>query len=135
MNSEIGELWRVAVDRYEQNTGTKIKLFPPATSVDDILDTVKGKEKSFRFHRHNASGFDEFRTLLAKAMQRIDKVSKVVAQPVSQVSVLSRVVTSKIIVDDIVEKAMPCAAVIFIGWSFLISVCHLTSLLDHSNSP
>lgn len=84
--TDMEEAWRAAVQRYEQNTLKKITILPSATSVDDIMNTVKGQQTLFSNHRHDKSKFDKLRTLLTKVMNRIDLVCDLVAQPSVNVS-------------------------------------------------
>lgn len=85
-NVDISELWLAAVDRYEQNTKTKLNSLPAVTSVDDILNALEGKGNGFKTHRNDSSVLDRSRKVLAKIMRRIDTVSELAAQPSVNVS-------------------------------------------------
>ncbi|EED17209.1 tankyrase, putative [Talaromyces stipitatus ATCC 10500] len=90
--SDINVIWQAAIDRYEQNSMTKVD-FLSATSVDDIVNALQDKGTVFRNFRHSGSKFDKFRTLVTNIMNRIN----IASPPSAAIFVAIRYVMSAVV--------------------------------------
>jgi hypothetical protein len=84
-NTDIGAVWKAALDRFEKITMVKIESLAGAANVDDILNEIHERETTFKDYRHDGSKLDKFRTLVSKSLDRIDKVGNMVALATSTV--------------------------------------------------
>ena len=82
---DIGVIWREAVSSYEKTTMVKIESLARASNVDEILNDVRERETKFKCYRHDGSKLDNFRTLVSKSLNPIDKVGNMVALAASTV--------------------------------------------------
>ncbi|KAM5349322.1 hypothetical protein ACJ41O_005827 [Fusarium nematophilum] len=78
--SDVGLIWKSAVDRYEAITGVQIQQLAQANSVAQILEDIDDKEARFKIHRHDGTKLDKFRTLVSQSLSPIQSVSDIVAQ-------------------------------------------------------
>lgn len=83
--TDIGTIWKEAIDRYEEITMVKIQSLARAKDVDEILNDVREKETKFKSYRHDDSKLDKFRTLVSKSLSPIEKVGDVIASAASTV--------------------------------------------------
>ena len=86
MESDVEEILRTAICRYETTTGTKLESLAKANTLDDVQNEIRNREALFKSHRHDGSKTDKFRTLVSKSLKPIEKVSEIVAQASSNVS-------------------------------------------------
>ena len=82
---DVGAIWRVAMDRYEEITMVKIESLAGASNVDEILNDIRERETKFKVYRHDGSKVDEFRTLVSKSLNPIEKLGDMVALAASTV--------------------------------------------------
>jgi len=82
---DVGAIWRVAMDRYEELTMVKIESLAGASNVDEILSDIHERGTKFKGYRHDGSKLDKFRTLVSKSLNPIDKVGNMVALAASTV--------------------------------------------------
>lgn len=78
--TDVGAIWKAAIDRYEEITMVKIKTLTGANNVDEILDETQD--------RHDGSISDKFRSLVGKSLGPIEKLSSIVASAASTVETL-----------------------------------------------
>ncbi len=83
--TDIGAIWRAAIDRYEAITMVKIETLDGANNVDEILDEIHERGTKFKAYRHDGSKSDKFRSLLSKSLDPIEKLSSIVASAASTV--------------------------------------------------
>lgn len=84
--SDIEEIWRTAICRYETTTGTRFECLAKANTLDDVQNEIRNREALFKSHRHDGSKTDKFRTLVSQSLKPIEKVSEIAAQASSNVS-------------------------------------------------
>lgn len=84
--TDVGAVWRAAVDRYMDITQVDLSLIGPVNNLEDVLGEINKREQLFKRARHDGSKTDKFRSLVSRSLKSIDKVSEVVAQGVSNVS-------------------------------------------------
>ncbi len=77
--TDIGVIWKAAIDRYEEITMVKIKSLVEDNKVDDILVNIHERETMFKDYRHDGSKLDKFRSLVGKSLSPIEKLSNVVS--------------------------------------------------------
>lgn len=82
---DVGAIWKVAMDRYEEITTVKIESLTGASNVDEILKDIRERETKFKGFRHDGSKLDKFRTLVSKSLNPIDTVGNMVALAASTV--------------------------------------------------
>ena len=70
---DVGAIWRVAMDRYEEITTVKIESLTGVRNVDEILKDIREREREFKDYRHDGSKLDKFRTLVSMSLNPIDK--------------------------------------------------------------
>jgi len=78
-SSDVGDIWKEAIDRWEKDTETKLEDLKEASNTDDVLAILQEREEKFKARRHNGSKTDKLRTLMSKALDPIDKIGNVVA--------------------------------------------------------
>ena len=83
--TDVGAIWKAAIDRYEKVTMVKIETLARANNVDEILDEIHGREVKFKGYRHDGSKSDKFRSLVSKSLGPIEKLSNIVALAASTV--------------------------------------------------
>ena len=83
--TDIGALWKGAIDQYEVVTGVKIESLSKANNVDEILCQIQGNMASFKGHRHDGSRLDRFRSLVGRSLDSVEQLSKIVASAASSV--------------------------------------------------
>jgi ankyrin repeat domain-containing protein 50 len=79
VTTDVGALWKAAIDRYEEITTIKIKSLAGANNVDEILDEIRGRDAKFKGQRHDGSKSDKFRSLVSKSLGPIETLSNIVA--------------------------------------------------------
>lgn len=97
--TDIGEIWKEAIDSYQQITKVKIESLTPAGNVDEVLSATRESEIKFKGYRHDGTKLDKFRTLVSKSLGPIEKVGSIVASSASAVREPSH--ASSLINDDI----------------------------------
>ena len=83
--TDLGTIWKVAMDRYEEITMVKIQSLAGANNVDEILNDIHERETKFKGYRHDGSKLDKFRMLVSKSLNPIEKLSDMVASAASTV--------------------------------------------------
>ena len=83
--TDVGEIWKAAIVRYEKMTTVKIESLVVVDNVDGILDEIRGRETKFKGYRHDGSKLDKFRSLVSKSLDPIEKLSSIVATATSTV--------------------------------------------------
>lgn len=83
--NNVNDIWKKAIDHYEKTTTEKINTPAQVKSVDQILDDMHEREKSFRSYRHDGSRLEKFRTLVGKSLNPIERVGNIVATAASVV--------------------------------------------------
>lgn len=78
--TDVGAMWKAAVDRYEDTTKFKIQSLAGAISVDEILGQIHERETKFTTHRHDGSKLDKFRTLVRNSLVPIAMLGDIVAK-------------------------------------------------------
>jgi hypothetical protein len=81
--TDVGAIWKAAIDRYEEITMVKIETLAGANNVDEILDEIRGRETKFKGYRHDGSKSDKFRSLISKSLGPIEQLSNIVASAAS----------------------------------------------------
>ncbi|CAI7636162.1 unnamed protein product [Penicillium palitans] len=81
--TDVGAVWRAAVDRYTEITQVDLSLIGPVNNLEDVLGEINKREQLFKRARHDGSKTDKFRSLVSRSLKSIGKVSEVVAQGVS----------------------------------------------------
>lgn len=84
--TDIGAIWRTAINRYKDITQVDLGSIEAATSVEDVLSEIDTREEEFKRNRHDGSKTDRFRSLVSRSLKSIETVSEVVAQGASNVS-------------------------------------------------
>lgn len=92
IDTDIAEIWKTAICRYEETIGTGIESLTKANTLADILNEIHDKESMFKSKRHDGSKTDKFRSLVSKTLYPIEKIGEIVAQASSSVSIDLRVV-------------------------------------------
>ena len=77
--TDVGAIWKAAIDRYEEITMVKMETLAGANNVDEILDEIHERETKFKGYRHDGSKLDKFRSLVSKSLGPIEKLSNIVA--------------------------------------------------------
>ncbi len=77
--TDVGLMWKEAIDRYEKITLVKIELLAQANNVEEILTEIHEREMKFKSHRHDGSRLDKFRSIVSKSLYPIEKVGEIVA--------------------------------------------------------
>lgn len=77
--TDIGAIWKEAIDRYEETTKVKIGSLTRANTVDEVLSEIHKREAMFQGYRHDENKLDKFRTLVSKSLSPIEKLSSIVA--------------------------------------------------------
>jgi hypothetical protein len=84
--TDVGAIWRTAIDRYKDITEVDLGSIEAADSVEDVLSEIDIREEEFKRTRHDGSKTDRFRSLVSRSLKSIETVSEVVAQGASNVS-------------------------------------------------
>ncbi|KAL4784665.1 hypothetical protein BJX76DRAFT_212116 [Aspergillus varians] len=84
-HTDLGKIWEQAIQRYNQATGTRIESLAKARNLEEVLNEIQDKRTVFGRRRHGNSKSDRFRSLVAKALLPIEKLSEIVAQGTSNV--------------------------------------------------
>lgn len=84
--SDIGGLWKTAVNEFERTTNTKFNELSPASNVEEILGMVQSQENRFNTFRHDRSRVDRFRSLVTRSLYPIEQMSKIISPAISSVS-------------------------------------------------
>jgi len=77
VTTDIGAIWKAAIDRYEEITKVKIESLAGANNVDEILEGIHRRETKFQGFRHDGSKLDKFRSLVRKSLGPIEKLSNI----------------------------------------------------------
>jgi len=77
VTTDIGAIWKAAIDHYEEITKVKIESLAVANNVDEILEEIHGRETKFKGYRHDGSKLDKFRSLVSKSLGPIEKLSNI----------------------------------------------------------
>ncbi|KAI8724317.1 hypothetical protein NCS52_00000500 [Fusarium sp. LHS14.1] len=80
VTSDVGLIWKSAVDRYEAITGEQIQQLARAKNVAQILEDIDNNEARFKIHRHDGTKLDRFRTLVSQSLSPIQFIGDIVAQ-------------------------------------------------------
>jgi fungal STAND N-terminal Goodbye domain len=83
--TDVGAIWREAIDRYEEITKVKIESLPRASNIDEVLRETQKRDSTFRGYRHDETKLDKFRTLMNESLSPIGKVGNMVASASSAV--------------------------------------------------
>jgi hypothetical protein len=83
--TDVGAIWKEAIDRYEEITKVKIESLTRASNVDEVLSETRKRKTLFQSYRHGETKLDKFRTLVSKSLSPIDKVGSMVASAASAV--------------------------------------------------
>lgn len=83
--SDIGDLWKKAVDEFERTTNTKLDKLSPASNVEEILSIVQSQESRFNTFRHDKSRLDKFRSLVKRSLYPVEQMSKIISSAVTSV--------------------------------------------------
>ena len=75
--TDVGTIWKTAIDRYEEVTAVKIQSLAVVNNVDDILAEISERDMKLKGHRHDSSKSDKFRTLVSKSLSPIEKLSNI----------------------------------------------------------
>lgn len=86
--TDVGAIWRTAIDRYKDITQVDLGSIEAANSVEDVLSEIDIREEEFRRTRHDGSKTDRLRSLVSRSLNSIETVSEVVAQGASSVSIV-----------------------------------------------
>lgn len=86
LETDIGAIWKMAIDQYEKTTTKKIDSLAGACSIDEILSEIHDKETKFKAFRHDESKLDKFRTIVKKSLAPIIALSGIVGTATSTVS-------------------------------------------------
>lgn len=86
--TDVGEIWRAAIDRYEEITKLEMNSLQKANTVEDILSEIKKTDEAIKNIRHDGSKTDKFRILVNRSLKPIETVSEIVAQAGSNVNSL-----------------------------------------------
>jgi hypothetical protein len=78
--TDIGAMWKAAIDRYETITGAKIESSSGAKDINQILDNIQNRQARFERHRHDGSKLEKFRTLVRNSLVPIQMLGDIVAQ-------------------------------------------------------
>lgn len=84
--TDVGAIWRAAINRYKDITQVDLGSIEAATSIEDVLSEIDMREEEFKRNRHDGSKTDRFRSLVSRSLKSIETVSEVVAQGASNVS-------------------------------------------------
>jgi hypothetical protein len=83
--TDVGAIWREAIDRYEEITKVEIESLPRASNIDEVISETQKRDSTFRGYRHDETKLDKFRTLVKKSLSPIGKVGNMVASAASAV--------------------------------------------------
>lgn len=83
--TDIGTIWKAAIDRYEEITMVKIEALARANNMDEILLEIQGRETKFLSYRHNGSRIEKLRSLMSRTLNPVGKLSNIVASAASTV--------------------------------------------------
>lgn len=86
--TDVGEIWKTAIDQYEDITKLDIHSLQVANNVEDILSEIQKSDEAIKSMRHDGSKSDRFRTLVSRSLKPIETVSEIVAQAGSNVNSL-----------------------------------------------
>jgi hypothetical protein len=81
--TDVGAIWKEAIDRYEDITKVKIESMARARNVDEVLRETRDRDTKFRAFRHDETKMDNFRTLVSRSLGPIEKVGSMVASAAS----------------------------------------------------
>ncbi|KAL8716183.1 MAG: hypothetical protein Q9220_000088 [cf. Caloplaca sp. 1 TL-2023] len=76
---DFEDIWKAAIQRYEDITAVKLQSIAKATKLDDVLQVVHDKETKFKTFRHDGSRVDRFRGLLAKSLKPVEALAHLTA--------------------------------------------------------
>ncbi len=85
ITTNVGAIWKAAIERYEKITMVKIDSLGKTNSVKEILEEIHARETKFKAHRHNGSKLDEFRSRVSKSLGLIETLSNIASAAVSTV--------------------------------------------------
>ncbi len=77
--TDVGVIWKAAIDRYEKIAMVKIETLAKANNVAEILVEIHERETKFKSFRHDGSKTEKFRSLVSKSLGPIEKLSNIVA--------------------------------------------------------
>jgi fungal STAND N-terminal Goodbye domain len=83
--TDVGTIWKAAIEQYEKITKVKIEFLARANNVDEILAEIHKREKNFKDYRHDGSKSDKIRSFARKSLGSIEKLSNIVGPAVSTV--------------------------------------------------
>jgi fungal STAND N-terminal Goodbye domain len=83
--SDIGAIWKEAIDRYQEIANVKVESLTRAVNVDGVLTETHKKEAMFKGYRHDETKLDRFRALVSRSLSPIEKVGGIVASAASVV--------------------------------------------------
>jgi hypothetical protein len=81
--TDVGEIWKEAVNRYEEIAKVKVESLPQVNSIDAVLSETRKRDRIFQSYRHDETKLDKFRTLVSKSLSPIEKASTIVASAAS----------------------------------------------------
>ena len=85
VTTDVGAIWRVAMDCHEKATSVKIESLTKANNADEMLAELQRKGSELRDHRHDGSKLDKFRTLLSKSLKPVEQLCDIAASATSVV--------------------------------------------------
>lgn len=83
--TDVGIIWKAAIDQYEEITKEKIDLLNRVSNVKEILDEIDIRETNFKAFRHSGSRTDKFRAVVSKSLVHIERLSSIVSSAASSV--------------------------------------------------
>lgn len=78
--TDVGAIWKAAIDRYETVTKVKIGSLSGTNNIDQILANIQKRQAKFERHRHDGSKLDKFRTLVKNSLAPIQILGDIVSQ-------------------------------------------------------
>lgn len=84
--TDVKKLWETAIRRYEEGSGRTLESLPEAKTLNDVLSEIQIRKSRFESRRHSDSKLDRLRDLVKKCLQPVEKLSEMVAQASSSVS-------------------------------------------------
>jgi hypothetical protein len=83
--TDVGAIWKAAIDRYEKITKVKVESLSGTSNMDQILAEIQERETAFERYRHDGSRLDRFRTLVKNSLAPIQMLGDIVAHATKSV--------------------------------------------------
>ena len=84
-STNIGEIWKRALERFSQDVSTDVQNLAEAHSVSDILHEIENREESFAHRRHSGSKADKLRSAISSSLEPVEALCKQVSSATSNV--------------------------------------------------